>query len=105
MGKETDISDVTISYLEDGANGVLAPETIEIWTGSDKERLSKVAEKSSVLPSFERAANKGVIVVKFPTQPVRYVRIKAKRFKTLPSWGKNRGKGKPEVFVDEIAIN
>lgn len=105
MGKETDISDVTISYLEDGANGVLAPETIEIWTGSDKERLSKVAEKSSVLPSFERAANKGVIVVKFPTQPVRYVRIKAKRFKTLPSWSKNRGKGKPEVFVDEIAIN
>ena len=105
MGKETDLSEVTISYLDDGVNGAFAPETIEIWSGADKDRLSKVAGQSSVLPATERAAAKGVIVLKFPKQTARYVRIKAKRFKALPSWNKNHGKGKPELFVDEVSLN
>ncbi|MEJ1242397.1 c-type cytochrome domain-containing protein [Chryseolinea sp. T2] len=105
MGRDTELSEVTISYLEDGANGAFAPESIELWTGSDKERLSMVASQSSALPSMERAAGKGVIVLKFPRQTARYIRVKAKRFKTLPEWNKNHGKGKPEFFVDEVSLN
>lgn len=105
MNNPTDVSEVTISYLEDGGNGVFAPESVELWIGSDKDQLSKVAGYDGVMPGKESPTSKGVITLKFPKQSVRFVRIKAKRFKALPKWYSNKEENKASVFVDEVSFN
>ncbi|MGC3947065.1 MAG: FN3 associated domain-containing protein [Chryseolinea sp.] len=105
MGHPTDLSELTVSYLEDIANGVFEPEAVEVLAGSDKGQLQKVVGYKGSMTSKERPASKRVIVLKFPKQSVRFVQIRAKRFKSLPSWHKDRGKGKASLFVDEVSVD
>ncbi|HKZ36106.1 MAG TPA: FN3 associated domain-containing protein, partial [Chryseolinea sp.] len=50
------LSQLTLSFLEDVEKGVLAPESIEVWGGEDKNNLTKLGRVGSVLPQDERPA-------------------------------------------------
>ena len=74
----SEISQVTVSYLEDVKNGVFAPDYIEVWGGTDKNALTKLGRIDGVMPLTERSAAKGIIKLTFPKQSVRVVSLEGK---------------------------
>jgi hypothetical protein len=104
LEKSTKLSQITLSYLEDGGNGVMAPEYVEVWGGDDKNNLVKLGKAPGVRVQDKRPAAKGLIRVNFPEQSVRYVRLKAKNAGSLPAWLPPDTKAKPSIFIDEISL-
>ena len=98
------LSQLTLSFLEDVGNGVLAPEYVEIWGGENKNNLTKLGRIVSVLPKDKRPAAKGIIKINFPAQSVRFVRLKAKNVGALPAWHPLQKKTKASIFIDEVSL-
>jgi uncharacterized membrane protein len=96
------LTQVTLSFLEDAEKGALAPDYVEVWGGNDKNKMVKLG-KVSTMPSKEKKPTaKGMIIVNFPEQAMRFVRIKAKNVNALPSYA--LPKTKPSIFVDEVSL-
>lgn len=100
----TEVSTLTLSLLEDVSNGVFLPGEWEVWTGSDKNNLRRVSILQHTPPSEEVPSAKRVVVLTIPSASVSFVRLKARRAKTLPSWYTTAKKGKVAIFVDEVAV-
>lgn len=98
------LSHVTISFLKDVEKDILPPQYLEVWGGSDKSDLVKLAEMEAKPPAGVMPACKGVITVPFPEQSVTYIRLKAKRFRTVPTANQAKKNSKASVFIDEIAL-
>ena len=96
------LSQVTVSFLEEAEKGALAPEYVEVWGGNDKDKMVKLAKVSSAPTKEKKPIAKGMIIVNFPEQSLRFVRIKAKNVNALPSY--SDPKSKPSIFVDEISL-
>ncbi|MEX2232610.1 MAG: FN3 associated domain-containing protein [Cyclobacteriaceae bacterium] len=99
------LSQLTISFLEDVGNGVFAPEHVEIWGGVDKNKLTKLGELKTSIPREERSSAKSILKIDFPEQPVKFIRIKVKKFSALPRWLTNKKTVGPSIFIDEVALN
>ncbi|WP_316753098.1 c-type cytochrome domain-containing protein [Pedobacter gandavensis] len=83
---------------------VFPPESVEIWGGSDKNklRLLSTVKPAPSLKNEERALIK--VEGKFKAQNVSYLKIVVRNLKKLPDW--HEGKGQPAwVFIDEILLN
>ena len=98
------LSQLTLSFLEDVERGVFAPQSVEVWGGEDKNKLTKLASSVSVLPQEVRPATKNIIKINFPAQSVRFVRLTAKNVKTLPAWHPDQKTTKPSIFIDEVSL-
>jgi hypothetical protein len=98
------LSQLTVSFLEDVENGVLAPEYVEVWGGDDKSNLTILGRVVSVLPQDERPAAKDIIRINFPEQSVRFVRLKAKNVGKLPAWLPLQKETKASIFIDEVSL-
>ncbi len=98
----TTLSQVTLSFLEDAEKGALAPEYVEVWGGNDKNKMVKLAKVSSIPSKEKKPTAKGMIILNFPEQSMRFVRIKAKNVNALPSYA--LPKTKPSIFVDEVSL-
>lgn len=99
-----EISTVTLSLLEDVANGVFLPGELEVWTGSDRNTLSRVQSLQRTPPQEETTSVKRIVVLTFPSASVRFVRLKARKAKNVPSWYTAAKKGKVSIFVDEVSL-
>jgi uncharacterized membrane protein len=97
-------SQLTISYLEDLSNGVLAPEFVEVWGGKDKNNLTKLAGIKSTSPHGQRPATKRVLTINFAAREVKFVRLKVKNAKTLPVGQIYEKTIRPSIFIDEISL-
>jgi hypothetical protein len=97
------LSNVSVSFLQDPNNGVLPPESVEVWGGMEKDKLVSLG-KTSPLSTENKSAEKGLITLAFPKQDVRYVRIKAKNVGRLPLALQTKAIT-PTLCVDEIALN
>lgn len=100
----TKLTQVTLSILEDVDKGVLAPESIEVWGGEDKNNMIKLGRVVSALPQSKKPASKKLITVNFPETSVRFVRLKAKNINTLPAWHPLQKTMKASIFVDEVSL-
>jgi hypothetical protein len=96
------LSQVTLSFLEESERGAMAPEYVEVWGGNDKNKMVRLAKVSSVPSKEKKPIAKGMIVVNFPAQSLRFVRIKAKNVNAMPSFADP--KFKPSIFVDEVSL-
>ncbi|HTF16736.1 MAG TPA: chitobiase/beta-hexosaminidase C-terminal domain-containing protein [Chryseolinea sp.] len=101
LARPKEISQLTLSFLEDVKSGVMAPDYVEVWGGKDKNNLTKLARIESILPQHERPAAKCIIKLNFPAQAVQFVRLKAKNAKTLPTL---QNTTEPSIFIDEISL-
>lgn len=104
MEDPTTLSRFSMSFLEDSGKGIFPPGHVEIWGGEDKNKLVKLGEVKTDTPMEMRSSVKGIIRIDFPEQSVRFVRVKAKRAKTLPAGHPNVNTATPSVFVDEVAL-
>jgi hypothetical protein len=104
MDNSKKLSQVTLSFLEDVGQGVFAPEKLEIWGGEDKNNLKKLGSIESVVPNEVRPGAKFILKVDFPPQSLRFVRLNAKNFKTLPAGHPLQKTDKAAIFIDEVSI-
>ena len=98
------LSQLTLSFLEDGERGVFAPQLVEVWGGENKNNLTKLGSVVSVLPKQVTPSTKNIIKINFPPQSVRFVRLTAKNVKTLPAWHPDKKTTNPSIFIDEVSL-
>ena len=70
----------------------------------EESKMVKLGEVKGDIPTEVRGAAKRIIQIKFPVQTVRFLRVKAKRSRALPSWHTKTNPAMPSIFVDEIAV-
>lgn len=104
LDKPKRLSQVTLSFLEDVDKGAFPPEYMEVWGGEDKNRLIKLGALKAVLPEHKRPGSKDLMILNFPEQPLRYVRLIVKTSKALPSWPPLQKDVKATAFIDEVAF-
>lgn len=98
------LSQLTLSFLEDGERGILPPESVEVWGGEDTGHLIKLGTVTAISPQTKKPAAKNILQVKFPEQQVRFIRVKAKKAGALPAWVEPKKDLKAMLFVDEVSM-
>ena len=98
------LSQVTLSFLEDVEKGVYPPEYIEVWGGEAKGSLKKFGALKAELTNDNRSGSKGLLILNFPKQPVRYVVLKTKRTEKLASWPPLQKNMKEYILMDEVSL-
>jgi uncharacterized membrane protein len=103
--KPRELSQVTLSYLEDVENGMMPPHYLEVWGGTGKHDLKKLGvTKVENYPNAIRPAAKYVLMVEFPKQAISYVRMVAKNSPTFPDWHSLKKDTKPRILIDEVSL-
>jgi hypothetical protein len=98
------LSQLALSYLEDVQEGIMPPEQVEVWGGTDKNNLKKLGLLKADLPQKQRAAAKQLLLFNFSEQPLTHVRLVAKNTRTLPTWHPLHKTSKAWLFIDEVAM-
>jgi uncharacterized membrane protein len=104
INQDETLSQVTVSFLEDLERGVFPPQIVEVWGGKTKHALLKLGEIKVSPPLGNQPATKSILKITFPEQAVPFVRVKARRFNSLPAGHPLQKKEKPSIFIDEIAL-
>jgi uncharacterized membrane protein len=95
---------VTLNIMNRVSGGILPPQQVEVWGGTDKDHLRLLNIASIPMPQEKNQKPLTKVVVRFEPKSIQCVKIVAKNFKKLPDW--HRSKGKPAwIIVDEIFLN
>jgi predicted alpha-1,2-mannosidase len=104
LGKQKDISEIKINFLQDQRSWIFYPTEVECWISTDGENYSAIGvQKIDAANPDEEILIK---TISFKTSlKAAYVKIKAKNLGPVPSWhlGSPFG-GKAWIFADEIEI-
>ena len=102
--KEVKISGITLSALVDIGSFLMPPLYIEIWGGTDKNKLIKLGRITPEQPTKSVSAYQTGYDCKFTARNVNFIKVIAVPVPKLPIWHSARGQ-KGWVFVDEIFVN
>lgn len=103
MGTERSISELTSGFLQDTRSWILMPTTVSYEVSTDNVTFKKVGEVTNDLSDTVLTNTVKRLVAKFPSEKVRYVKVKAKNYGILPSWHQGAG-GAAFIFIDEIEV-
>ena len=108
MDEQEKLSQLSISFYEDVERGAFAPDLIEVWGGNDKNKLKKLGEARNVVPENKKPSTKGLTIIRFPEQQIRFVRLMARNPNRLPPYvtipKDPKQKPRPGIFIDEVAV-
>jgi hypothetical protein len=99
-----DLSQVTLSYLDDEKNGVMPPLYLEVWGGASKATLKKLAVVKAEMPGDKEMTAKKLLIGKFDNQPITYIKLIAKNRGELPNDHPLKKTSKSWLFVDEVSL-
>lgn len=105
LGKETEISQVSVGNLCDLANWIFPAESFKVQVSADGKVYSTVSDQSLPVPAGYDGykQERQELKAEFAPLTARFVKITAASVKKGPQW--HDGKGKPLfLFVDEISI-
>lgn len=105
LGKETEISQVSVGTLCDLANWIFPAEGFKVQVSADGKVYSTVSDQKLPVPAGYEGYKQERQVLKADFAPLaaRFVKITATSVKEGPQW--HDGRGKPLfLFVDEISI-
>lgn len=98
------ISSLGLHYMIEEDTGIFPPEVVEIWGGTDPDRLRLLTKFSPALPKKGDRPSIKLSESTFTAQSVTYLKIIAKPLASMPDWHRNKGK-KALLLVDEMFIN
>ena len=103
FGKEVDIHSVSMRFLQNTFNWILAPRIVEIYTSADGKNY-KLARQHILEPDFRLSGNRvNPVAVHSLDINTRYMRVVAKNPGKLPDWHPAKGNDS-YLFVDEIVV-
>ncbi len=101
LGSEKEISKVTGSFFQRERSWIFLPKGIEVSLSADGDSYSKPQTILNKIDPKTEGAFTHELFVGFPTQKVRYVKVRAINFGVCPPW--HRGAGDAAwLFVDEV---
>jgi hypothetical protein len=95
--------ELSLSILLNESAYIFPPETVEIWTGTQKG-WQKIPETPSTQSAKIEEVRFGVLSYSLPETPFDKVKIRLKPVAKLPAWHPGAG-AKAWIFVDEIVLN
>jgi hypothetical protein len=103
FGKAIDVNSVSMRFLQNTFNWILAPRIVEIYTSADGKNY-KLARQHILEPDFRLSGNRvNPVAVHGLNINTRYMRVVAKNPGKLPDWHPAKGNDS-YLFVDEIVV-
>ena len=103
FGSATNVSSVTMRFLQNTNAWILAPETIEVYTSSDGSEWKKVSTEHFTPDFHQYGAVLHTHAIRNINAKTRYLRVVVKNPGKLPSWHPGKG-GDSYLFCDEIVV-
>lgn len=97
------LSQVALSYLQDVDQGIFAPANIEVWGGTEKNKMVSLG-RIETGPKDGKGPEKGLAIINFSPREVRFLRLKAKNTGKLPPGHPLSMKGKAMLYIDEVSL-
>ncbi|MCK4956281.1 MAG: chitobiase/beta-hexosaminidase C-terminal domain-containing protein, partial [Candidatus Cloacimonetes bacterium] len=103
LGKQTEINEISINFLEDLHSWIFLPTNIKFETSQDGKDFKSIKTFNTEKPSHYRKTSIRQFIANSQKNKARYIRIFAKNPKFCPKWHRGDG-GKTWIFVDEIIV-
>ncbi|NTV84798.1 MAG: glycoside hydrolase family 92 protein, partial [Bacteroidales bacterium] len=103
MGKNSGISKISASFLQDQRSWIFMPETVEFSVSNDGQDYRSVAVIKNELPDRLEEAVINEFLKEGLKENCRYIKVTAVNRGVCPSWHVGAG-DKAWIFVDEITI-
>ena len=103
FGKKQTVERVTMRFLQNSTDWILAPQHIDIYTSNDGKKWKNIIS-ATFNPDFRESGNiVRTDAIETPGLKTRHLRIVARNAGPLPDW--HMSHGQPSyLFVDEIVI-
>jgi hypothetical protein len=102
--KATPVHDVVMTTLKSTDWLIFPPATVEVWGGTEKNKLKLLGTVRPSMPSKNEPAAVAPVLATFPETTVRYLKITAQPLAALPKWS-NEKKETPWMLLSEIVVN
>ncbi len=102
--KEVILSNAMINVLKLTGSYIFPPVLLEVWGGSDKNKLKLLGKITPPTPLKNEAGTIEPLQVDFPATSVRTIKIVAKPIAVLPKWHEGKGQ-KGWAFLSEVLFN
>lgn len=104
LENQTDISKISINFLQNVNSWIISPTFVQIFTSNDGLNFEEITHKDNDIP----VSNMGDIIKTFDFAlnkiNTKYIKVFAKNYGLLPDWHPGSG-NRTWIFVDEIIIN
>jgi predicted alpha-1,2-mannosidase len=98
------ISAYSMNFLQDMRSWILYPKAVQLWTSKDGKNFTLMDEYTLEFdPKEEKITTKNIERKLKKAANVRYVKLVAKNYGTLPDWHLGAG-GDAFIFVDEVDV-
>jgi uncharacterized membrane protein len=97
-------SSVMVSMLKDIGGQIFPPVGVEVWGGTDRNRLKMLGHITPKQPVKGEANTNLDLNCQFTPIALQYIKIVARPLAKMPSWHEAKGQ-KAWIFVDEIMVN
>jgi uncharacterized membrane protein len=103
LGEETTFEGVSVNCLERLPSYIFYPMNMEVYVGNDKVTMKKVGYLD--IPPTDRIQDIKIksFIINFPKEKARYIRVKMKSLKTIPTWHEGAG-AEVYIFIDEVMV-
>jgi hypothetical protein len=103
LGKPTNITGITVGFLDSQYSWIFPPRKIEFSYSLDNKSYAALETLHLGEPEFNPNPKTHDFKVEFKSLSARYVRVKAENIKACPDWHSGKG-GKAWLFADEIIL-
>ena len=104
LSNPSSVSQISLSFLEDADQGILAPEFMEAWGGETMSNLIKLGRQDIISPKGKPSAAKRIVALKFPEKSYKFIRLQAKNPGRLPAGHPIQKSGKAFIYIDEVSV-
>lgn len=95
---------VFLNMLENTGGYIFPPVSVEVWGGTEKNKLKLLGKITPQLPKEYRDAKMIQEKISFTPSQIKYMKIVVKPLSKLPKW--HDGKGEPAwIFLSEVVVN
>ena len=103
FGKETIITSVMMTMLQNQKSWIFMPKYVEYALSSDGKKWHSVNQVLNTASPEEEMVFIQHFTQPFPSTPARYLKVTAKNYGVCPAW--HEGAGQPSwIFADEIVV-
>ncbi|MCC6251864.1 MAG: GH92 family glycosyl hydrolase [Bacteroidia bacterium] len=100
---EIEINKVSANFLQDTRSWIIYPKNITFEYSNDGTKFFILGQINNELPAENYEVSTHKFTKEFNPTKVKYLRVKAINYGTLPKWHQGTG-GEAFIFIDEISV-
>ncbi len=102
--KPVTIHQLWTSVLKNTGSYIFPPQKIEIWGGTERDKLKLLASKNPEMPKYYDTPSILQIKTDFPATDLKYIKLVLHPIRQLPAWHSGKGKN-GWLLLSEIVAN